>query len=189
MVCELGNFRLGLSLETAMGWVGPSQIQSYSLETHPPRLLHKLSRCLVGIVRCSMPILQRTDRNNPTSIFLCPLVRNRWTSLLNLVAGSNLEFGLIRTPLDILRCALKQHRNSPARLVIISEVLWAMWKDRNELVFRQQRRHTPLSVILRSSIKQLEALATTLRSQKKLMRLQTDISVYILSWQTDLPPQ
>jgi hypothetical protein len=77
--------------------------------------------------------------------------------------------------MDILTCAIMQHKRSPSRLVIVAEFTWSTWRDRNTAVFQQQRQHTPLTVILKSCIKTLVALKATFFLAQKLARVTQDI--------------
>jgi hypothetical protein len=96
-----------------------------------------------------------------------------------------MDFGQIRTPLDLLLAGILTHDKAPMRLIIIAEVLWTTWLERNNLVYRGQLARTPLLVILRHVSLKVEALGETALALHRVNSLQTDMD-YLARWQTSL---
>jgi hypothetical protein len=81
--------------------------------------------------------------------FLCPEVQQQWSTLLSLLSTTLMDFGQICTPLDLLLAGVLTHGKAPTRLIIIAEVVWTTWLERNDFFYRGQLGQTPLLVILR----------------------------------------
>jgi hypothetical protein len=107
--------------------------------------------------------------------FLCPEVKQRWSTLLTLLSTTSMDFGPIHTPLDLLLAGVLTHRQTPTRLIVIAEVIWTTWLERNDHVYRGQLNRTPLLVILRRVSLKVEALGETALAEHPVNRLRTDM--------------
>jgi hypothetical protein len=96
---------------------------------------------------------------------------------LGLLRGSHLSFGLITQPLDLLTYAVHKHQTTPTFLIIVSELLWTAWKERNELVFRGEVHRVPMSILLHQILAKLKAILLTSTSPRQLARFQHDEAV------------
>jgi hypothetical protein len=96
--------------------------------------------------------------------------------LLTLLSTTSMDFGPIHSPLDLILAGVLTHDKAPTRLIIISEVKWSTWLERNDLVYRGQLLRTPISVILRRVSLKVEALGETALASHRINRLRTDMA-------------
>jgi hypothetical protein len=109
--------------------------------------------------------------------FHCSFVYNRWRQIFHLLQGTSLNFDSVHTPLQLVHCAIQSQKQSPVRMIVLAEVLWTSWCERNRHVFQENTSRTPVSVILVLIIQKVEALHSRIRSLVKQRRLKSDQTV------------
>jgi hypothetical protein len=105
---------------------------------------------------------------------LCHQVNSQWLKLLELTESTSLDFGPVRSPLDILVVAARYQSLSPSRLILVAKMLWATWTDKNQFVFQQVMRQTPLQIVVRQTLLKIEALGKQTFKESKLQSLLAD---------------
>jgi hypothetical protein len=117
--------------------------------------------------------------------FNCPRVISRWQIIFGLLSTTDLTFGCISTPIMLLHKAIKA--SSPTCLIIVAEVLWNTWRERNAFVYQGNSSAAPPATILQSALLRLKALLSTTTSQQKHIRLEQD-RITLERCLTSLPP-
>jgi hypothetical protein len=69
---------------------------------------------------------------------------------------------------DLLLVAVKSHQQNPALLVIVAEIAWSAWLERNKKVFQGSSLRTPLQVIFCKCVTKLVALEATSNDNRHL---------------------
>jgi hypothetical protein len=59
-----------------------------------------------------------------------------------------MDFGTFNAPIDLVLAEVLTHDKTPTRMIILAEVLWTTWLEKNSKVYRGQLNRTPLLVKL-----------------------------------------
>jgi hypothetical protein len=133
-------------LQESIAWMGTQPHKVFSLETCTTWFLHCITRSTVGSMPSRLSTFCKSCQKETTQhlFFHCPQVNSQWLKLLHLTESTSLDFGPVGSLMDILTIAVKYQVYSPTRLILVAELLWAAWTDRNQLVFQEVLRQTPL---------------------------------------------
>jgi hypothetical protein len=91
--------------------------------------------------------------------------------------------------MDLLQTAIKCQHRSPSRLLLIAEVFWFTWRERNSLVYQSNSATAPLIVILKTVYYKVQALLETTLNLNKQVCLTLDSESLDACIQTLLPTQ
>jgi hypothetical protein len=90
------------------------------------------------------PIFQNVYESTWHLFFTCTKAQIRWNYVFALLAATPLSFGSILSPANLLAYAIKRQHRHPTQLMLVSEILWCIWFERNQLFIKispQQCQH------------------------------------------------
>jgi hypothetical protein len=87
------------------------------------------------------------------------------------------RLGIIPLPMHLLQLAIKRQQHSPACLILVAELLWFTWRERNSFVYQENTTTAPLSHIFKCARQKLQSRLTATTATAKQPQLAKDISV------------
>jgi hypothetical protein len=100
--------------------------------------------------------------------FECLQVSHRWVKAISILRTSKMAFGRIVSAFDIVGVAVQMHVDNPALLILVAELGWCAWVERNLRVFQGNVSRLPLQVVFRNRAVKLEALETATENRRQL---------------------
>jgi hypothetical protein len=123
------------------------------------------------------PLCKSAEETTQHLFFHCVNVNTRWTSLLQLLDKTLLSFGDVQSPMDVICIAVKYQSRSPVRIVLVAEMLWTAWTDRNYEVFQESPRVTLLQIVVRRTMLKVQALTVNTKSPERTSILKRDMVI------------
>ena len=91
-----------------------------------------------------------------------------------------MAFGRVNSAFVIVAVAGKRHVENPALLVMVAELGWCAWVERNLGVFKGNVSRLPLQVVFENCAVKLEALERAIGNNRRLAVLQENFQ-FLLS--------
>jgi hypothetical protein len=126
---------------------------------------------LWGVCTELCPICSRAPETTAHLFFECEEVRHRWIKTIRLLRASKISFGRVASAFDITTTAVHKHNRNPALLVLVAELGWSAWVERNLRVFQGNFCRVPLQVVFRNCAVKLEALEGSTGSTARIASL------------------
>ncbi|KAL3684638.1 hypothetical protein R1sor_002660 [Riccia sorocarpa] len=152
----------------------------------------KMTVCESTCLRCG------DDEEDIQHLFWsCNKVRNRWRELLNSGALGSSYSGVrvenVRL-LSILDESLEKQRTNPKLLLAVITETRAIWRERNDWIFRNKDSRIPLNEILKEVTGELSIIGEKRTSEILRRTIQSEVcqiaaAVDLLEWQHSSPPQ
>jgi hypothetical protein len=121
-----------------------------------------------GVCTNRCPICNNAIETTAHLFFECVEVRHRWVKAIRILRTSKMAFGRIVSAFDIVGVAVQMHVDNPALLILVAELGWCAWVERNLRVFQGNVSRLPLQVVFRNRAVKLEALETATEKRRWL---------------------
>jgi hypothetical protein len=149
-------------------WKGTPKNKICNMETRANGYFTNIRGALWGVCSELCPICGLLPETTAHLFFECEEVKYRWIKAIRLLRASKISFGRVNSAFDVLACAVDMHQKNPALLVIVAELSWCAWVERNSQVFQGNHVRMPLQVVFRTCASKLEALEATTGDNQKL---------------------
>jgi hypothetical protein len=147
---------------------------------------------LWGVSTETCPVCGVAPETTAHLFFECSEVKRRWVKAIKIIRRSQMAFGRVDNAFEVIAVAVKKHLYNPALLVLVAEIVWTTWVERNVRVFQGNTARMPLQVIFCNCATKLEALEGATGNLKKLAILRENKQYllryveYMTSVSTDL---
>ena len=125
-----------------------------------------------GVCREVCPVCEIAPETTAHLFFECAEVKHRWIKAIRLLRASKMSFGRVNSAFDIVSVAVCKHVTNPALLVLMEELVWCTWVERNKRAFQGNTSRMPLQVVFKNSAAKLETLAVSTGNKRRLAVLQ-----------------
>jgi hypothetical protein len=123
---------------------------------------------LWGVCTAMCPVCGLGPETTVHLFFECLEVKHRWVKAIWIIRNSQMSFGRVENAFQVVAVAVKKHEFNPALLILVVEIVWNTWVERNVRVFQGSSVRMPLQVIFKNCANKLEALELMTENRKKL---------------------
>jgi hypothetical protein len=121
-----------------------------------------------GVCTEICPVCNAAPETTAHLFFECAEVKQRWIRVIRLLRSSNMAFESVDMAFAIIKKAVTSHQKNPALMVLVGEMTWSAWVERNASVFQGNSTRMPIQVIFRNCASKLEAMAGTVENKRRL---------------------